>query len=235
MLLYLSQYNTLTFYLIFKKDNIMGLLCACPQASALAAVPVDACLESIGQVQKVVFQRLNGVSAGTLNSFTIASADPALLASWTPLLTATNNTKAVASPYIQAPVFEAGAEKTYGGGNETLGGVPIVIGREATKFKGNLLRVSQKTIAALKTYQCENIGIFLIDEYGRIVGLADDLADPTKFFPIPLSGLFIGDKTLGGFDSVDMNAINFSLFPNWSDKLYIVTPTDFNPLVELNV
>lgn len=213
----------------------MGLLCACPKATALAAVPTEACLESLGQIQKVAFQRLDGVTAGTLNSFTISSANPNVLASWTPLLTAADNSKVVASPYINAPVFEPGAAKEYGGGNETLGGIPIIIGREPTTFTGTILRVSQKTIAALKTYQCENVGVYLIDEYGNIVGLTDNTASPTKFFPIPISGLFVGDKKIGGFDEVDMNVISWRQFPNWSDKLHIVTPTNFNALVALNV
>ena len=141
----------------------MGLLCACPASAALAAVPTEACLESLGQIQKVLFQRLDGVTAGTLNSFTISSANPNLLASWTPLLTAADNTKVVASPYINAPVFEPGAAREYGGGNETLGGIPIIVGREPTTFTGTILRVAQKTIAALKTFQCDNVGVFLID------------------------------------------------------------------------
>lgn len=213
----------------------MGLLCACPKSAALGAIATANCLESIGQIQKVVFQRLISETAGVLNSFTISSANPNLLASWTPLLTAADNTKVVASPYIQEPVTEPGKAITYGGGNTTLGGIPITIGREPTSFKGNILRVAQATIAAMKPYQCEDVGVYLVDEYGRIIGLTDNTTTPTKAYPIPIASLFVGDKKLGGFDSVDMNEITWNFFPNWSDKLYTITPTNFNALTALNV
>ena len=34
--------------------------------------------------------------------------------------------------------------------------------------------------------------------------------------------LFSGDKTLGGFDAPDSNAIQFSFRPNWSDDLKVI-------------
>jgi hypothetical protein len=45
-------------------------------------------------------------------------------------MSAADSTKIVISPYIQAPNVEAGAARTFGGGNETLGGVEQIIGRE---------------------------------------------------------------------------------------------------------
>lgn len=211
----------------------MNLLCACPPAAEPADVPILECLESVGQIQKAVLQRIYS-APGVLNEFVIASANPNLLASWTPKLTASNSTKVVQTPYLAAPTTEPGAPRTYGGGNETLGGIELIIGREPTSFTANILRSSQQTIKALKGYQCENVGVFLIDEYGRIIGISDDIGTPTKFRPIPIAGFFVGDKMLGGLESVDMNSIQWKFFPNWSDNLMIVSPTDFNALVQLN-
>lgn len=210
----------------------MGLLCSCPQDASIPNVPINECPESLGQVQKAILQRINS-AAGTPNKFVIATANPNVLASWTPLLAASDGTKVVQTPYIQAPTTEPGAARTYGGGNETLGGIELIIGREPTSFTGNILQVSQDTIEALKQYQCENIGVYLVDEYGRIIGLTDDHDTPTEFYPIPLNGFFVGDKMLGGLESPDMNTIQWKFYPNWSDKLHIVTPTDFNALTDL--
>jgi hypothetical protein len=210
----------------------MGLLCNCPQGAALDAIPISDCPESLGQIQKVVFQRIYS-AAGTKNKFVIATANPNVLASWTPLLAAVDGTKVVPSPYIQAPTVEAGAAREYGGGNETLGGIPLIIGREPTTFTGNVLRAAQKTIEAMKKYQCESVGVYLIDEYGRIAGLTDDHDAPTEVYPIPIESFFVGDKVLGGLESVDMNAVSWRFFPNWSDKLTIIAPTDFNALTDL--
>jgi len=214
----------------------MGILIDCPQGAEISDVDISRCPESVGQVQKAVFQRLNS-AAGVKNKFVIAVDDPNVIASWTPKLAASDGTKVVQTPYIQAPVTEAGAAREFGGGNETLGGVPIVIGREATAFTGNMLFVSQATIAELKTYQGEAIagglGVFLCDEHGRVIGVADDVDTPTEVYPIPVAGLFVGDKTLGGLEGADMNMISWKFLPNWSDKLVIIKPADFNSLTDL--
>lgn len=210
----------------------MSLLCNCPAGAALADIPISECPESFGQVQKVIFQRIFSTGS-TKNSFVAATADPKLKASWTPLLAAADGSKVVQSPYIQAPTTEAGAAKTYGGGNETLGGIEIIIGREPTSFTGNILRSTQDTITALKTFMCETVGVYLVDEFGRIGALVDNRTTPTMYFPIPIQGLFVGDKSLGGLEAPDMNVVSWKFFPNWSDNLVILTPTDFNALTDL--
>ena len=75
------------------------------------------------------------------------------------------------------------------------------------------------------------MGVFLFDENGAI-GAIKDTAVKTKFYPIPIRALFIGDKTLGGLEAPDSNAIQWSFLPNWSDDLVIIAP-EFNPLTDL--
>lgn len=209
------------------------MICKCPAAAALPDVPAITCAESFGQIQKVAFQRLTK-DDGTKNSFASAAAIT-LLASWTPKLSAADGTKIVVSPYIQAPAAEAGAARTFGGGNETLGGVEEIIGREPTPFTGVIRKAPQDVIKALKEMQCEswgnNLGIFLFDENGAI-GAIEDTTTAGTYYPIPIRSLFIGDKTLGGLEAPDSNAIQWSFLPNWSDDLAIVAP-DFNPLTDL--
>lgn len=209
------------------------MTCQCPAASALTTIPAQGCAESFGQIQKVAFQRLT--SAGVKNSFT-TSADIKLKASWTALMSAADSTKVVISPYIQAPTVEAGAARTFGGGNETLGGIEQVIGREPTPFTGVIRAVSQSIIKKIKELQCEsiadNLGVYLFDENGNICALQDQTT-ATTFYPIPIRALFVGDKTFGGLEAPDSNAIQWSFLPNYSDDLAIVKPTDFNPLTDL--
>lgn len=154
------------------------------------------------------------------------------------MLSASDDTKIVISPYIQAPTAEAGAARTFGGGNETLGGVEEIVGRESTPFTGVMRRLPQKIIKALKELQCEsrgdNLGVYLFDENGAI-GAIQDATKATTHYPIPIRSLFIGDKTLGGYEAPDSNNIQWSFLPNWSDDLAIIVPEDFNPLTELKV
>lgn len=208
-------------------------ICKCP-ATALPNIPNFTCAESFGQIQKVAFQRLYK-NTGEKNSFTTADGIGEKM-SWTPLLSAGDNTKIVISPYIQAPTAEAGAPRTFGGGNETLGGIEEIIGREPTPFTAVMRKMPQSLIKALKDLQCEsdsqNLGVYLFDENGAI-GALQDTKTGTMCYPIPIRSLFIGDKTLGGFEAHDSNAIQWTFLPNWSDDLVIIVPKDFNPLTDL--
>ena len=211
-------------------------LCSCPAAAALTTIPAVTCPESFGQIQKVAFQRLKKAD-GTKNSFT-TGATTAIdkLAAWTAKMAATDGGKIVVSPYIQAPTVEPGAARTFGGGNETLGGVEMVIGREATPFTGVLRAVPQSVIKALKALQCEaigdNLGVFLFDENGAIAAIQDGTT-ATTYYPIPIRSLLVSDKGFGGLEAPDVNNIQWSFLPNYSDGLAIVTPSDFNPLTDL--
>lgn len=208
----------------------MGLNCGCPAGAHIADLDVKDCKESLGQIQKVVFQRVYK-TAGVLNSL----ADPTKKASWTTLFSASDGTKMVVSPYIENPTTEPGAARTFGGGNATLGGIERIIGREPTTFSAIMYEESQMTIEQMKTLMCENVGVFLIDENGNIGCVVDDHESPTEYKPIPIGKLFIGDKKLGGFEEPDSNTIEWNFFPNWSDKLHIIKrdTLDFDPLTEL--
>ena len=210
------------------------MICKCPAGTALPDIPVSNCPESFGQIQKVAFQRLYK-STGEKNSFK-TDAGIEKKASWTPLLAADDDTKIVISPYIKDTTAEAGAARTFGGGNETLGGVEEIVGREPTPFTGVMRKLPQKIIKALKELQCEswgdNLGVYLFDENGAI-GAIQDAKTATTHYPIPIRSLFIGDKTLGGYEAPDSNNIQWVFLPNWSDDLAIIVPEDFNPLTDL--
>lgn len=210
------------------------ITCKCPANAALTTIPAQGCVETFGQIQKVAFQRLQ-TSAGEKNSFTIE--DMPILANWTDLMAAADGTKIVVSPYIQAPTVEAGAARTFGGGNETLGGVEMVIGREPTTFQGVIRAVKQSIIKVIKELQCEatadNLGVYLFDENGNIGCLCDNASSVSELFPIPIRSLFIGDKTFGGLEAPDSNAIQWTFLPNYSDNFYIIEPIEWNPLTDL--
>ena len=211
-------------------------LCTCPAAAALTTIPSAGCPESFGQIQKIAFQRLHKAD-GTKNAFT--STNSILLkASWTALMAASDGTKIVLSPYVQAPTNDPGSPRTFGGGNETLGGVEMIIGREPTTFSAVIRSVKQDVIKAMKELQCEaqadNLGVFLIDENGAVECIKDETTEGT-FYPIPIRSLFVGDKSHGGLEAPDSNAIQFAFLPNYSDDLSIQVPTDFNPLTDLTV
>lgn len=210
----------------------VALLCGCPVGSEITDIPTVTCPEDRGQIQKLIFQRLYS-SGTTKNSMTISTTDPAVLATWTALKAATDSTKVTVSPTIHQPEMEPGSVREYGGGNATAGGVPITLGRDPSLFKFRLLQARQDIIEAMKDYQCETLAVYLIDENGKITGLVDNVASPTKFYPIPVQQFFISDLKLGGREEPDGNDGQFYFPADWSDKLYSVTPTDFDALTDL--
>lgn len=209
----------------------MGLNCGCPVGKHLADLDIAECKESFGQIQKVIITRIYK-SSGVKNS--ISSETLKEKTTVTPLFSAADGTKLIISPYIQNPTTEPGEARTFGGGNQTLGGVEIVIGREPTTFSGVIYQESQSTIKALKQYSCENIGVILIDENGNL-GVLADTQNSTTFYPIPVDKFFVGDKNLGGYEEPDSNTISWSFFPNWSDNLIMFSSSllDYNPLTDL--
>ena len=206
----------------------MTMICNCPVGAEITDITLSACPEKVGQIQKIVFQRVFSTGS-TKNTFVKASADPKNKASWTPLLAASDGTKVVQSPFIENPQFEAGAPRKVGGGNATLGGIQRIIGAEPTTFKGVISNYGQAAIKQMKDLMCEQLGIYLVDENGAIWMLGD----ATNYWPIPIVGLFISDKKLGGLEEDDVNNIEFSFKPNWSDTLVKVTPADFDALNDL--
>lgn len=208
----------------------MGLNCGCPAGAHLADLQIADCKESLGQIQKVIIQRRFS-SAGVLNK--IAVADIKSKTAMAALAAAADGTKIIISPYIQNPTTTPGEARTFGGGNQTLGGIEIVIGREATSFEGIIYQEKQSTIKTMKEYSCEDIGVYLIDENGNIGAIKDSAKD--EYRPIPLRSFFVGDKNLGGYEEPDSNTIKWSFLPNWSDDLEIIKQTDmdYNPLTDL--
>lgn len=216
-------------------------ICSCPAASALTTIPNVACAETFGQIQKAAFMRLKKAD-GTANSF-VDGAGTGIdkLAAWTAKMALTDGGKVVISPYIQAPTNEAGEARTFGGGNETLGGIEEVIGRNPTTFSGVLRAVPQSVIKVMKELQCEatagNLGVILFDENGAIEAIKESVTSggttTVTHYPIPIRSLFISDKSHGGLEAPDGNNISWSFLPNYSDDLAIVQPSDFNPLTDL--
>lgn len=204
-------------------------MCSCPAGAALPAVPNASCPQDWGQTQKIIFQRIFK-TAGTKNSFT-QSASIKELASWTALFSASDGTKCVITPYVEAPTSDGGDAITFGGGNETVGGTTRVIGRNPVNMSFVMRQMTQDVIKALKGLQCEDeLGVYLVNGDGQILALSSAV---NTYTPIPIRSLFISDLKLMGLDNPDENALSFSFLPNWSDDAVVVTP-EFNPLTDLS-
>ena len=212
----------------------MSLQYTCPVGSEIADILIEQCAEQVGQIQKLIFERVYSTGT-TRNEFVIASANPNVLASWTPKMTATDGTKAQISPYIGSPSLAPSDPATVGGGNDSLDGVEQIIADNAAQFEGQFYQTQQKSIESLKLLRNEYLQVYLVNQHNQIIGEVDTHDAPTKFrgFIILPQTFYVGSKALGGHVDRDSNPIRFALNANCSDKLHVVTPTDFQPLVNL--
>lgn len=205
--------------------------CTCPAAAAIPSIDKITCAQDFGQIQKIAFQRIYS-SGTTRNSFTSSAAITAL-ASWQTLLTATGGTKIAVTPYVENPTPDGGDAITFGGGNQTLGGIVKTIGRNPINMTFDLRQFPQSIIKELKKLMCEvELGVYLFNADGKIAAI-QDATTATTYYPIPIRNLFVGDLMMNGLETPDSNTLSFSFPPDYSDDLAIVTPTDFNPLLDL--
>ena len=209
------------------------MTCTCGD-EAIQQIIIKGCKLVFGQTQKLAFQKV--FSTGTTkNEFNTTDNDPKTLASWTAALAATDGTKVTITPFVSNPTNEPGDKREFGGGNATVGGIPIPLGSNPSTFSASIYDAKQETIKSIKGLGCHNVGVYLLDEHGQIgciVSTRDTDGNPTKVHPIPIISLFIGDLKLGGFEEVNMNNLSFGLLPNWSDNFDVIKPT-FNPLTDL--
>ena len=131
------------------------MICQCPAAASLSAIPKYDCVENFGQIQKIAFQRLKDSSGDPVTNFDPTTTLITLKASWTAAMALTTDGKIVVSPFIEAPTQEGGDARTFGGGNDTLGGIEYVIGSSPSVFNCVIRRCPQNVIKALKELQCE--------------------------------------------------------------------------------
>jgi len=211
------------------------ITCNCPPPASLSDLECVRCSERFGQIQKVAFQRIMN-DDGTKNKFSATSGFSEInsLANWQARMTANDSTKIVISPYIYSPTQESGAPRTFGGGNDSLGGIEEIIGREPSTFSASLRNVPQSVAKTLKSLQCENIGVYLIDGNGNVeaLGIVDENNDEW-IMPIPIKAFFVGDKTHGGIGNPDTNVMQWSFASNYSDNLKIFDIDTFNVLYDL--
>lgn len=177
------------------------LTTCCPVPTVLASVVTAVpCPENFGQIQKLVFWR----SGNTIGS--VATAE--LEGTWTVLLAATGDTKALVSPFVAGASITPGEVRQYGGGNDTIDGVPIIMGSEPSVFEGRMLQYSQETISKLRALACEDLEVIFINENGefgyRLSG-TDDVAG------FPIKGFFVSDMAVPGYAEPSYNSIRFMI------------------------
>lgn len=192
----------------------------CPAASTVPTIPAETCAQNFGQRQKFIFQRLRD---GHGDRIPITDVDAAKISTWIALKAAQDDTKIAVTPFIENPADDGGDARTYGGGNETLNGIEMVVGSNPINVTCRLNGKKQDIIAALKLLECEalsnNLGVYAINEKGQIEGVHEG----RDWYPAPIQKFYVSDKKHGDFDGPDYNDMSFSYAPGYSDSLDVIT------------
>lgn len=206
----------------------MSLKYTCPLPAAISSLTPFDCAENFGQITKIIFQRTGTnfpAAAG-------AALDIDLLASWTPLFVAVDDTKVVTGPIHEnfvIPVSEAIEEG--GDDNSTPFGQVLTVGAGQVKPTGRYRGLPAVQLAELKQFISESsvfgqLGVYLVNEFGQII--CANLTG-TEHGPFPITSYFISSPGSEGFNTHNMNKFQWSFLSNWADTAKIVTPVDFNP------
>jgi len=212
----------------------MSLIYDCPVGAAIADINVDTCPEQVGQIQKIIFQRVYNGTARNEIAITVAE-EHTLEATYTALFSASDDTKMQITPFVESPSLTPGDPVEVGGGNDSIDGVPQIIAHGPSSFEAMFYQKSQKSIKSMQPLISEYLQVYFVNEHGKLIGEVDDHDSPTYFrgFLMNERSLFIGDKSFGGYDDRDSNMIRFALKQGWSNNLAVITPADFDPLVDL--
>ena len=212
------------------------LLDCCPLATSLTDIPSSSCPENIGQIQRFWFVRKGVVVFDTLAPYTnstpatIATLDPEVLATWTILFGAVDDSHVVLTPLIGGDsIVTAGTPVTFGGGdNSTLSGETFVTAINPSDVSVSFDSLTAAQIAAFRTLTCEGNGleVYLISQEGKIWG--SKTGDLFKGFDC--TNVVLGSLTNSGFGTRDSNAMTFQMPFDWDETKAFLTPSDFNAL-----
>lgn len=211
----------------------------CPRSAAMPSLPLaDACQFKFDQIIGAAFQRAQPLATP---SFTTA-APITELDSWVALMAAVGATKIVVSPTFAGLVIPPSeATETGGNDNTTKFGIPEYGGEGAVKVDYIYTGLSPLMIAGIRKFSQESIPllgtyaltVYLFTKDGAIIynkrkGAAVGSADGLPIYNYRLSS--IGSE---GLNAGNKNNAGFYLPPYWDETVAMVTPTDWNPLIDL--
>lgn len=200
---------------------------SCTPPASLTTINEAACKVKTGAVAYVLFQRLgHEFKAGGTTPNPIED-----LASWTPLMSATDDTKVAKSPQLLGLTAPQGEATTT---DDTLDGSPEVIDFPGIQAEARYADLPGDVITQIKELEKEGdgtLGVYLSTLDGRIAAFKK--ADGV-YGPIPIRALAIGDPGIGGRGQRDEGKLNFNFKAGYR-KNYTLTDVNFDVATELAV
>jgi hypothetical protein len=188
-------------------------LFTCPPDELLTDIPDSECAFRFDQLQRFFFQRIQAVS-----SFTATTIKA--VATWTPLLAETDDTKIVKTPRMPNVVIPPGEILKEGGNdNTTLDGVPRLNGRGFAPVTLDAQNWTPAQLNALRKLANESVGdtniwMYMVNRFGQVISNSDGSG-------IPVYNIMAGDPGTEGFNKDNIARVSFDLPPGWADDLIV--------------
>lgn len=208
-------------------------LFACPAPTSLASVPATSCPIKFDQIQKMGIRRISGATALTTTNIL-------LLATLTPLLSASDNTKLLITPFLNNLVIPPSEPIKQGGNdNTTLNGVPMLEGLGFVTCTAQLRNVSSEAAKALRALAAEsaiqpgvtNIEGIFFNRPGKVI---IDKTGTTSLAGFKLYNFIVSDAGTEGLNKDNVFNISWDMEGGWSENFQMYKPTDYNPLTLSN-
>jgi len=216
--------------LITLKSNTMFL--TCPLPGSLTPITPASCPFRFDQIVKLLLFQPGGPS--------FANADAMkLLATWTPYLSANDDTRIVTTPIFAGFVIPGSEALTTGGNdNSTFNGIPEYNGEGTVTTTGgfrnlpsrpklDMEKLTQFSLAS--AVGTTNLQLMMVNKDGYIfyTESADNIIGGIDAY-----NWRIGSVGSEGFNAPNITPFGFSLIEGWDRYLQVVKP-NFNPLTAL--
>lgn len=197
----------------------------CPLASALTAVPETTCPVDFGQIAKIAFQKRQ-----TTSSFTTTTIK--LLATWTPLLAASDASKVVISPLLSNLIVpKTEILKEGGNDNTTYKGMPKVNGLAPAEVTALLQSISDATKQALQAlFPFSQIMPGYTELWAYFLTSDNKVISKSDGSGIDVFSVAVSDLGSEGFAKKNEADLKFFLEGGWSDGVVLTAMTDIKTL-----
>lgn len=201
----------------------MAFELVCPKPAAIADIPDQDCPFRLDQIVRAAFGRR---SPGRFTT----EANFKLLATWTSLLAATDETKVVMTPIFSSLVIPSSEGLFTGGGdNTTFNGIREYNGENFVTVTGQFKGLSPAVYLALQTLSQYSVpgniggtdlGIIPINKNGYSFPGGDNGLDF-----IPVYNFRLGSRGSEGFNAQDIIPFSFDVTADWADHLASIKTT----------
>lgn len=202
----------------------------CTLPAALGDITQPECEFNFEQIVRLLFQRRQPSATPSFATDTAFKA----LATWTPLLAATDDTKIVASPLFAGMTFPP-SEGLFEGGNDntTISGVEIYKGEGQVKVTGTFTGLSPAIAEELRSFSREsqaslgvsNLTVYMPNRLGEVV-------HDNAYHGVPIYNFRLSSVGSEGYGAKNKHTFSFSLPGDWDKNIGMTKPT-FNPLTDL--